>query len=191
MEKAEMEQKQILVLGVGNILLRDEGVGVRIVEKLDEEYVFSPNVELMDGGTLGLKLLGPISEADHLIVVDALQNGQPPGTLYRLLGEEVKRTLASKNSLHQVDLLETLAYCEILGKCPSTVIIGIEPADISAWSTELTETIQAHVSEMALEVLKEIEKTGGWYRPRSSSTNSTPTSAVSSSPKRNPLRKKT
>lgn len=164
-----MEQKQILVLGVGNILLRDEGIGVRIIEKLSEEYLFSPNVELMDGGTLGIKLLDPISRVDHLIVVDAVQNGQPPGTLYRLLGEEVRKAVSFKNSLHQMDLVETLAYAEILGKSPTTVIIGIEPADISPWSTELTETVQARISEMSREVLKEIEKMGGSYQPRTSS----------------------
>ena len=79
-----MQEKQILVLGVGNILLRDEGIGVRIIEQLQSNYCFSANVELMDGGTLGLRLLDPIAQAEHLIVVDAVQNGQAPGTLYRL-----------------------------------------------------------------------------------------------------------
>ncbi|GLI35782.1 HyaD/HybD family hydrogenase maturation endopeptidase [Desulforhabdus amnigena] len=157
------QQKRILVLGVGNILLRDEGIGVKIVEKLKAEYEFSSNVELMDGGTLGLRLLDPISQSDYLIVVDAVQNGQPPGTHYRLPPEELEKRVTFKNSLHQLDLVESLAYSEILGNRPYVVIIGIEPADISPWGMELTETIQAQVPEISSRVLNEIEAAGGKY----------------------------
>jgi len=73
-----MGEKRILVLGIGNILLRDEGAGVRVIEALEAGYFFSPNVTLLDGGTLGLRLLDPISQADHLILVDAVQNGGAP-----------------------------------------------------------------------------------------------------------------
>jgi len=158
-----MEEKHILVLGVGNVLLRDEGIGVRIIEKLEDGYAFSPNVELMDGGTQGLRLLAPISETDHLIVVDAVQNGQPPGTLYRLPTEELEKRVRFKNSLHQLDLVETLAYAEVLGHRPSAVIVGIEPADISPWGMELTEIVASRVAELCSRVLEEIERAGGSY----------------------------
>jgi len=161
-----MQQKRILVLGVGNILLRDEGIGVKVVERLQSEYCFSPNVELMDGGTLGLRLLDPIANADYVIVVDAVQNAQPPGTLYRLPADELAKRVTFKNSLHQLDLVETLAYAEILGNRPDAVIIGIEPADISPWGTELTESIAALFPEMCSRVLKEIEDAGGSYATR-------------------------
>lgn len=162
-----MGEQKILVLGVGNILLHDEGVGVRVVEKLQSEYDFSDNVELMDGGTLGLRLMEPISESDYLIVVDAVKNGHPPGTLYRLPTEVLAKRVAFKNSLHQLNLVETLALSEILGKSPATaVIIGVEPADISPWGTELTEIIQGRVSDICAEVLEEIEKAGGTYTPK-------------------------
>ncbi|OQY47417.1 MAG: hydrogenase expression/formation protein, partial [Desulfobacteraceae bacterium 4572_87] len=84
-----MNEKQITVLGVGNILFTDEGVGVRVLERLNEQYDFPSNVAMVDGGVLGMNLLGTISEADHLIVIDAVRNGQEPGTLYRLEGEEI------------------------------------------------------------------------------------------------------
>jgi len=159
-----MKEKRILVLGVGNVLLRDEGIGVRTVERLQLDYRFSSNVELMDGGTLGLRLLDPISQADYVIVVDAVQNGQAPGTLYRLPTEELAKRVTFKNSLHQLDLVETLAYCDILGMRPEeAVIIGIEPADISPWGTELTEVVQSRFSELCDRVLKEIERAGGRY----------------------------
>jgi hydrogenase maturation protease len=156
-----MNETRILVLGVGNILLKDEGVGVRVVHHLLARYRFSSNVELMDGGTLGLRLLDPVSRADRLIVVDAVQNGHPSGTLYRLPVEELEKRLTFKNSLHQLDLVETLAFCDLLGHRPQAVIIGIEPADISPWGTELTDAVQARFIEMCTMVLDEIEEAGG------------------------------
>ena len=159
-----MGENHILVLGVGNILLRDEGVGVRVIEHLLAQYSFSSNVELMDGGTLGVRLLDPIANAGVLIVVDALRNGQPPGTVYRMSAEELPRCISFKNSLHQTGLLETLAYAEMLGKRPETVVIGVEPADISPWGLELTETLKDRIPDVTGCVLREIEQAGGWYR---------------------------
>jgi hydrogenase maturation protease len=153
--------QRILVLGVGNILLKDEGVGVRVIEQLQAGYAFSANVRLMDGGTLGIRLLDDITAADHLIVVDAVRNDQPPGTLYRLPAEELRRCVSFKNSLHQTGLLETLAYAEMLGQRPSTVVVGIEPADISPWGTELTSSVRQRLEELAERVLEEIQRAGG------------------------------
>ena len=121
-----MAEQQILVLGVGNTLLRDEGIGVKIIEELDAGYDFSDNVELMDGGTLGLRLLDPIAQTDHLIVVDAVQNGQAPGTLYRLPADELAKRVAFKNSLHQLDLVE-------LSPTRKSWAI-VRPRSSSAWS---------------------------------------------------------
>lgn len=159
-----MSEKRILVLGVGNILLKDEGVGVKVVEKLGTEYDFSPNVELMDGGTLGLRLLDPICDADFVIVVDAVQNRGIPGTLYRLPVSEIEKRVTFKNSLHQLDLVETLAYAEILGKRPDAIIIGVEPEDISPWGMEMTDVVKARFQEICASVLEEIERAGGSFR---------------------------
>jgi hydrogenase maturation protease len=158
-----MQEKHILVLGVGNILLRDEGIGVRAIEHLQANYTFSPNVHLLDGGTLGIRLLEYITAADHLIVVDAVRNGGPPGTLYRLLADQLTRCISFKNSLHQTGLLETLAYAEMLDKRPSTIVVGIEPADIAPWGTELTEPIQKRMTQLIERVLAEIEQAGGSF----------------------------
>jgi hydrogenase maturation protease len=158
-----MQAKHILVLGVGNILLRDEGVGVRVIERLQGNYAFSPNVHLLDGGTLGIRLLEYITAADHLIVVDAVRNGGPPGTLYRLLADQLTQCISFKNSLHQTGLLETLAYAEMLDKRPSTIVVGIEPADIAPWGTELTESIEKRMGQLIEKVLAEIEQAGGRF----------------------------
>ena len=153
-----MEAKRITILGVGNILFRDEGVGVRVVERLYEEYDFPENVNLVDGGVLGLGLLGVISETDHLIVVDAIRNQGEPGTLYRLEGEEVPRRLYAKNSLHQVDLLETLAVIPALDHEPETVILGVEPEDIETMSIELSPRVQDAVGPLVEGVLRELAR---------------------------------
>jgi hydrogenase maturation protease len=163
---SSMAEKRILVLGVGNLLLHDEGIGVRVIEELQARYEFSANVEFFDGGTLGLRLLDPIANTDHLIVVDAVQNGEPPGTLYRLDADNLNKRVTFKNSLHQLDLVETLAYAEVLGNRPSTVIVGIEPEDISPWGLELTDVVQSRMGEMCDRVLKEIELAGGVFQAR-------------------------
>jgi hydrogenase maturation protease len=165
---------RILVLGVGNILLRDEGVGVRAVEALRVRYRFSANVELLDGGTQGLKLLGPITEADRLIVVDALKNGDLPGTMYRLEFEDLGRISSLRNSLHEIDLVETLSCAELLGSLPRTVIIGVEPEDISPWGTELSERLRDRLEDLLREVLREIERAGGRAEPNLSGIQSQP-----------------
>lgn len=159
--------KKILVLGLGNILLRDEGIGVRVVERMMEEYDFSENVKLMDGGVRGIILMDPITEADYVIVVDAVINDHPPGTLYRLDGDDVRLSVAFKNSVHDMDLLETLCCCELVsGKRPDCVIIGIEPKDYQTDpSLEINQELLDRVPEMIEKVLKEIEAAGGtWSR---------------------------
>ncbi|GAB6060495.1 HyaD/HybD family hydrogenase maturation endopeptidase [Desulfonatronum parangueonense] len=157
--------KKILVLGVGNILLKDEGIGVRTVEKLQAEYAFSPNVQLMDGGTLGMALMDPIMQCDRLIVVDAVVNGGDPGTMYRLVGIEMGKSVAFKNSMHQTDLLETLETCKVLGNCPETVVIGMEPKEFDPWGTELTPPVQARLADICQAVLAEIRESGGEFSP--------------------------
>ena len=163
-----MAPKQILVLGVGNILLTDEGVGIRVIEKLQERYVFPNNVNIIDGGTLGLSLLGIISEADYLIVVDAVKNGGEPGSLYRLEGDEIPKRILSKDSLHQVDFLETLTSCQALDKVPETVILGVEPLDIESLNIELTPAIQEKVDDLIHMVLQELERMGISFSERRS-----------------------
>jgi hydrogenase maturation protease len=156
--------EQILVLGVGNILLTDEGVGIRVIESIQKRYAFPDNVSVLDGGVLGLSLLGVISEADHLIVVDAVKNGREPGFLYRLEENEVPKRILAKNSLHQVDFLETLTSCQALDKVPETVILGVEPLDIETLSIELTPVVQEKVESLIDMVLEELDRLHVRYR---------------------------
>ena len=161
-----MKEKQITILGVGNILFTDEGVGVRVLERVKEQYDFPPNVALVDGGVLGMNLLGTISEADHLIVIDAVRNGQAPGTLYRLQGEEIPQRVLAKNSLHQVDLLEALTFCSALDKHPETLIVGIEPEDIKTVGLEMTPVVAKKIETMVEMVIMELNLLGVEASPR-------------------------
>jgi hydrogenase maturation protease len=160
------EQRKVLVLGVGNILYTDEGVGVRCVEKLESEYEFSDNVTLMDGGTLGMRLMDALLSCDTAIVLDAVLGGQEPGTIYRCTGDELRKSLAFKDSMHQTDLVDTLIYCGIVGKRPDAVVIGIEPQDYHTMAVEVSEVLAGRLGDMAGHVLKEIEAAGGTYKPR-------------------------
>ncbi len=161
-----MDPPHIMILGIGNILFSDEGFGVRVIERLADIYEFSENVSVVDGGVLGMNLLGVISEADHLIVVDAVRKGEKPGTLVRLEGDELPARIRAKNSLHQVDFLEALTLCQVFDKVPQTVVLGVEPQDIETMSDKLTPIIQANVEPMVEMVLAEIARLGVSYRKR-------------------------
>jgi len=150
-----------MVLGIGCILYADEGFGVRVVETMERHYEFSDNVMLVDGGVLGINLLGVISKPDHLIVVDAIRNKGKPGDLYRLAGDQIPQRIRAKNSLHQVDFLEALTLCQALDKVPETVIIGVEPEDIDTQSLELTPTIRTKIDPVIEMVLTELDRLGG------------------------------
>ena len=159
------DQPRITILGVGNILLSDEGVGVRVVERLNGAYTFPDNVQVLDGGVLGMRLMGVIGNTDILIVVDAVKNSKAPGTLYRLADEQIPRRVLAKQSMHQIDLPEVLALCATIDKNPRTVVVGIEPEDISTMAVELTPAIAARVEDLVAMVLAELDRLGVAYTP--------------------------
>ena len=158
--------QKILILGVGNILYTDEGVGVRAVEELLATYDFSDNVTLMDGGNLGMRLMEPLMACDYCIVLDAVLGGDVPGTVYRLTGEDLRKSLAFKDSMHQSDLVDTLIYCELIGKRPDTVVIGMEPYDFKNMSIELTDVVADRLPAMLEIALKELAEAGGVATPK-------------------------
>lgn len=161
-----MTKKNITILGVGNILYSDDGVGVRVVEKMMQEYEFSDNVTLVDGGVLGINLLGVISNAGRLIVVDTVLNKGKPGDLHRLDHDQIPNRILAKNSLHQVDLIEALTLCKALDHVPRTTIIGIEPRDLNTLDDTLTPEIQDKLEELTQKVLEETVLSGGSYTSR-------------------------
>lgn len=153
-----MKKEQIMILGTGNTLFTDEGFGVRVMEALADRYRFPDNVTLVDGGVLGINLLGIISQADCLIVIDAIRGRGKPGDFYRLEGGAIPERIRAKNSLHQIDLLEALTLCQALDKVPETVILGIEPEDIDTLSIEMTPAVSEKVESMIEKVLAELKR---------------------------------
>ena len=152
--------KKIMVLGVGNILLRDEGVGVRVVERLRAACAFPENVELVDGGTAGLDLLPVVEGVDQLIIIDTVKAGGPAGAIYRFTPDDIVQKVPYKTSLHQIGMVEVFAIAQALGRKIEAVIIGVEPEDMSSWGLEMTDTIEAKVPEVMALVLKELESLG-------------------------------
>ncbi|RPJ75715.1 MAG: hydrogenase maturation protease [Desulfobacteraceae bacterium] len=153
-----------MILGIGSILFSDDGFGIQVVQKLEKEYEFPDNVLVVDGGVLGINLLGVISKPKHLIVVDTMRNHGKPGDLYRLEGDAIPERIRAKNSLHQVDFLEALTLCQALDNVPKTVIIGVEPEDIQTLSLVMTPIVQSKVDEVIRGVLSELDRLGVSYR---------------------------
>jgi hydrogenase maturation protease len=157
--------KRILVLGLGNILLRDEGVGSHVAQVLQEKSM-PADVEVVDGGTAALDALLLVEGIDKLVVIDALRAGQKPGTIYRAkfragekdkLAEILAGQGGSRISLHQVGLIDALAIAEKLNSMPAEiVIIGVEPAKVD-YGLELTDEVEQKIPEIIDTVVKEIE----------------------------------
>lgn len=156
--------EKIIVLGIGNILQSDEGIGVRVSQELDELYDFDHNVEVVDGGVLGLSLISVIERADRLIVVDAVKYGGAPGQLYRIPWENINDRTRYKDSLHQMDFIETMSVLPLIADPPKTVIIGVEPEDIETWSLNLTPSVQGRLDDLCRMVLDELDSLNAKYR---------------------------
>jgi hydrogenase maturation protease len=128
----------VLVLGLGNILLSDEGVGVHTVNALARYYRLPEGVEVLDGGTSGMDLLDAIASCDRLIVCDAIRSDEPPGSAFCIGGGEIAAFFATRVSPHQIGLSEVLANLELMGERPAQItIVGIVPADLRL-GTELS-----------------------------------------------------
>lgn len=154
------KEKKILIMGVGNTLLRDEGFGVRAVEKLRDEYEWPENVRLLDGATRGLLLLGDLMECDLAILLDTVLGGQKPGTCYLLRNEDLARSLSFKQSLHQNNLEDVLISCDLAGKRPDVLLFGFEPFDCQSVNEKLTPEAAAMLPEFCEKVLANLRPLG-------------------------------
>jgi hydrogenase maturation protease len=153
---------------MGNILLEDEGLGIRALEVLQRDHELPPGVELLDGGTTGMGLLDDISGRDHLLVLDAVQTGAPPGTLVVMRGDDVPVYFGIRVTPHQLGLSDVLATLELSGEQPGSVtVLGLVPHSLEM-SLELSQTIQERLGslvEAAVDELARIGYVGGRLRP--------------------------
>jgi hydrogenase maturation protease len=137
----------VLVLGIGNLVMSDDAIGVMVVQRLQERYRFPDNVEVLDGGTLGLDLLPKLENITNLIMIDAVETGKEAGTCVRLSGQEM-------------GLKDLLAVSELMGHTPrEMVLIGVQPDSIEM-EIGLTPKIQAQLETLIANVLIELNNWG-------------------------------
>jgi hydrogenase maturation protease len=149
-------RKKTVVLGVGNLLFSDEGVGVHVVNKL-MEMALPPEVEVIDGAVGGLGLMNVVMGADRLIVIDAVKGGGPPGSIYRLGAEDLTTYPdVYKMSVHEIGVLEVIRLSGLMGHTPKTTVIGVEPKSLET-GMELSPEIQSKVPRIIELILDELK----------------------------------
>lgn len=145
------------VLGVGNVILSDEGFGVRVVEYLQKNFTLPDNVALIDGGTLGVELTHFITGTRRLLIIDSIDGGAEPGKTFHLQDEEIKAHFAQKISAHEVGIQDVLTMLELTDKkIPHVELIGAQPFSLEA-GVELTEPMSKLVplfADKAVEILR-------------------------------------
>jgi hydrogenase maturation protease len=157
--KAEADNMaRIVVLGLGNVLLKDEGVGIHVVHALqDSQPPPDVDLEVIDGGT-SPEALYLAEGADKVIVIDAVKGGSGPGSVYRFRPTEISLDDKDYLSLHQIGILESLRIMEYMGKEPKdTVVLGVEPKEIT-WGLELSPELEHKVPQIVKLVMEEARR---------------------------------
>jgi len=156
----------ILVLGIGNLIMSDDGIGVRVVQRLSACFRFPAGVTMLDGGTLGLDLLPQLEGVESLLVVDAVDIGKAPGTLARLSGDDVPIVLETKVSPHQMGLKDLLAVAMLQGFAPHEMVLwGVQPEKIEM-GLDLSPAVAEALDPLTENVLTELVSWGITAEPR-------------------------
>lgn len=148
--------KKTVILGLGNTLLGDEGVGVQTVRHFQTVFAGLPDIEILDGGTLSFTLVEPIEPAEALIVIDAAELRCKPGTVRVFQGEEMDRFVgtSTKSSVHEVSLADLMVISHLTGHLPQyRALVAVQPGTV-AWSDTLTEPVQQAVQMACEEAVK-------------------------------------
>ncbi|MDH4232011.1 MAG: HyaD/HybD family hydrogenase maturation endopeptidase [Nitrospirota bacterium] len=150
----------VLVLGIGNVLMTDDSVGIRVINELERRFRFPESVELLDGGTSGIELLSYISNRDYLIIVDAIKSDFPPGTVVKVEGEDVPARFMTRISPHQLGLSDLLAAASLTGELPKQMVLfGIEPNRVEL-GLEMTEEVKGSFEKLLGVVVDELNRIG-------------------------------
>jgi hydrogenase maturation protease len=163
--------EKIGILGVGNLLLADEGFGVHVIERLQQKYRFPPTVELLDGGTAGIMLAPFMEDKDILFVLDVVNLDDKPGSIHQFSNEDVcSGNIQTRMSPHQVGLLEILDLCRLRGQAPDRVeMITVVPADLST-KIGLSSPLEVAVDEVIAVLLEKLEKISVFPEPLAART---------------------
>ncbi|WP_416825326.1 HyaD/HybD family hydrogenase maturation endopeptidase [Ectobacillus polymachus] len=148
---------KITILGIGNTLFTDEGVGIHLLPLLEEAYKDDEQIEIIEGLTDGMKLLGPVEEAENLIIIDAINAGVEGGTILSLEGDEIPAYFGIKMSVHQMGFQEVLFAAKFRERYPKRIIMfGMQPTSLEL-GVDLTETNQANLGELAEAVMNQVK----------------------------------
>jgi hydrogenase maturation protease len=148
---------KVLILGVGNLLLRDDGFGVHFINSL-RTIDFPSNISLIEAGTVSHQLIPLLREISHLIVVDVVEAGDTPGSVFRFSPDDMTFPGEQKVSLHQISLIDVLHMAALTGGKPSTIIIGVQPGDTTSWSMELSDELKAIIPKVRDLIFEELRK---------------------------------
>ncbi|HDX9578897.1 TPA: HyaD/HybD family hydrogenase maturation endopeptidase [Bacillus pseudomycoides] len=152
------KKAKITILGIGNTLFTDEGVGIHLLPLLEEVYKDDMQVEIIEGLTDGMKLLGPVEEAENLIIIDAINAGVEGGTILSLEGDEIPAYFGIKMSVHQMGFQEVLFAAKFRERYPKKIIMfGMQPTSLEL-GVELTETNQAKLEDLAEAVMNQVNR---------------------------------
>ncbi|MGO9378921.1 MAG: HyaD/HybD family hydrogenase maturation endopeptidase [Dissulfurispiraceae bacterium] len=151
-----------MLLGLGNVLMKDERLGVHVAKTIKERYDCLPELEIIDGGTLGLDLLPLFEQFDRMVIVDAVNFGREPGYIGVLEDEQIPAVIFSKLSVHQIGLADLLSVAKLKGVMPSKVcLIGMQPTAVEfALGLEMSDVINANIDKMievTINKLKELK----------------------------------
>ncbi|MGA1940813.1 HyaD/HybD family hydrogenase maturation endopeptidase [Arcobacter sp. YIC-310] len=152
--------KKNIVVGVGNMLFKDEGVGIYASEFLKQNYEFDGYIEIIDGGTLGFKLMSYFQEYENVIILDTVSIEENAGEIYRIPSDVLLGMGNYRKTAHEVEIVEMLEIVSVLDSHAKVTILGIIPEDIISVGIGLTKTIENRFEEFILNAVKEIESLG-------------------------------
>jgi len=160
------ELSELLILGLGNVLLGDDGLGAAAVIELERKYEIAPPVRVEDGGTLGLALLGLFAESEHVILVDAVSADAPPGTFVRIDGDEVPPAVRERLSPHQVGVADLFDAARLIDSFPmSVVLLGLVPERMDL-SIERSNPVKAGLDGLVEAIVREARDLGYELSPK-------------------------
>jgi hydrogenase maturation protease len=154
------EIKQITVLGLGSIILKDEGFGVHFIRWFDERYDLGADVRILDGGTLGYRLLDIVTSSSYLIVVDCIKLDEEPGAIYRFTQDEMRLKMPDPTTAHEVEFPDVLSMAELMDELPEVIFLCIVPESYGTMELEMTSTMTAAFPAMEKLLIKELRHLG-------------------------------
>lgn len=158
------KQGRITILGLGNILLEDEGFGVHFIRYIAGKYRFGGNVQVIDGGTLGYRLLDTICSAGRVIAIDVIKVDDEPGSIYRFTRAEMELRMPEPTSAHEVEFLDVLYQAELMGELPECAFLCVVPKSYGTMKLEMTEPMKDAFPAMERLLLDELKNLGTTWK---------------------------